>query len=230
MLPLHSVYWLLIDNNAQLHMQSLHLPGGRMASKVSAPYMPMLEMVKVPLLNSSGASFLARARLTRSAQLRLIWYMSVLSASCTHKCTVSLITQRQCSACIRTSPAQWQRQMAKNNMTTTDIAPHNLLGILNHMHAFHDLHALCFQAGNTTHNMTNAGITLLPQQHTCGGCAATTVYRECYFCCRKYDQDNMLHQPEQCMLLCLLSLTLSTGVIRPPSGMVTAMAMLMCSL
>ncbi len=53
-------------------MQNFHLPGGRMASNVSAPYMPMLEMVKVPLLNSSGASFLARARLTRSAQLRLI--------------------------------------------------------------------------------------------------------------------------------------------------------------
>ena len=43
-----------------------------MASKVSAPNMPMLEMVKVPLLNSSGASFFALARFTRSAQLRLI--------------------------------------------------------------------------------------------------------------------------------------------------------------
>ncbi len=41
---------------------------------------------------------------------------------------------------------------------------------------------------------------------------------------------DVLHQSEQCMLLCILSLTLSTGVISPPSGMVTAMAMLMCSL
>lgn len=52
--------------------KTLDSPGGRMASKVSAPNMPMLEMVKVPLLNSSGASFFALARFTRSAQLRLI--------------------------------------------------------------------------------------------------------------------------------------------------------------
>lgn len=39
-------------------------PGGRMASKDSTPNMPRLEMVKVPLLYSSGDSCLARARLT----------------------------------------------------------------------------------------------------------------------------------------------------------------------
>ena len=39
-----------------------------MASKVSTPYMPRLEMLKFPLLNSSGLSCLLRARLTRSAQ------------------------------------------------------------------------------------------------------------------------------------------------------------------
>ena len=43
-----------------------------MASKVSAPKLPRLEMVKVPDWNSSGASCLERARFTRSAQLRLI--------------------------------------------------------------------------------------------------------------------------------------------------------------
>ena len=43
-----------------------------MASKMSAPKLPRLEMVKVPDWNSSGASCLARARFTRSAQLRLI--------------------------------------------------------------------------------------------------------------------------------------------------------------
>ena len=39
-----------------------------MASKVSTPYMPRLEMLKFPLLNSSGLSCLLRALLTRSAQ------------------------------------------------------------------------------------------------------------------------------------------------------------------
>ena len=39
-------------------------PGGRMASNDSTPNMPRLEMVKVPLLYSSGDSCLARARLT----------------------------------------------------------------------------------------------------------------------------------------------------------------------
>ena len=39
-----------------------------MASKVSTPYMPRFEMLKLPLLNSSGFSCLLRARLTRSAQ------------------------------------------------------------------------------------------------------------------------------------------------------------------
>ena len=43
-----------------------------MASKMSAPKLPRLEMVKVPDWNSSGDSCLARARFTRSAQLRLI--------------------------------------------------------------------------------------------------------------------------------------------------------------
>ena len=42
-------------------------PGGRMASKLSAPNMPRLEIVNVPLLYSSGASCLPRARFTRSA-------------------------------------------------------------------------------------------------------------------------------------------------------------------
>ncbi len=37
-----------------------------MASKLSAPNMPRLLMVKLPLLYSSGASALPRARLTRS--------------------------------------------------------------------------------------------------------------------------------------------------------------------
>ena len=54
-------------------------------------------------------------------------------------------------------------------MTTTDIASHDLVSIPHHMHAFHDLHALRFQAGrqavNTTiRNTTNAGVALLPQQ------------------------------------------------------------------
>jgi len=44
-----------------------------MASKVSTPNMPRLLMVKVPLLYSSGASCLPRARFTRSAQLRDSW-------------------------------------------------------------------------------------------------------------------------------------------------------------
>lgn len=57
-------------------------PGGRIASKLLTPNMPRLLMVKLPLLYSSGASCLARARFTRSAQLRDIWYISVLSASC----------------------------------------------------------------------------------------------------------------------------------------------------
>lgn len=39
-----------------------------MASNVSTPYMPRLLMVNVPLLYSSGASCLPRARFTRSAQ------------------------------------------------------------------------------------------------------------------------------------------------------------------
>ena len=38
-----------------------------MASKMSAPKLPRLEMVKVPDWNSSGASCFARARFTRSA-------------------------------------------------------------------------------------------------------------------------------------------------------------------
>ena len=38
-----------------------------MASKLSAPNMPRLEMVNVPLLYSSGDSCLPRARFTRSA-------------------------------------------------------------------------------------------------------------------------------------------------------------------
>ena len=39
-----------------------------MASKLSTPYMPKLEMLKFPLLYSSGLSCLLRALLTRSAQ------------------------------------------------------------------------------------------------------------------------------------------------------------------
>ena len=54
-----------------------------MASNWSAPNMPRLDSVKVSELYSSGFSCLERARLTRSAQLRLIVYTSVLSASCT---------------------------------------------------------------------------------------------------------------------------------------------------
>ena len=50
-----------------------------MASKVSAPKLPRLEMVKVPDINSSGASCLKRARFTRSAQLRLICHSTACS-------------------------------------------------------------------------------------------------------------------------------------------------------
>lgn len=39
-------------------------PGGRMASKLSTPNMPRLEMTKVPVVYSSGDSCLPRARLT----------------------------------------------------------------------------------------------------------------------------------------------------------------------
>jgi hypothetical protein len=49
-------------------MTLLCTPGGRMASKASAPYMPMLEMVKLPVLYSLGDSCLLRARLTRSCR------------------------------------------------------------------------------------------------------------------------------------------------------------------
>ncbi len=44
-----------------------HIPGGKMASKLSTPYIPRLLTAKVPLLYSSGASCFPRARLTRSA-------------------------------------------------------------------------------------------------------------------------------------------------------------------
>jgi hypothetical protein len=49
-------------------MTLLCTPGGRMASKASAPYMPMLEMVKLPVLYSLGDSCLLRARFTRSCR------------------------------------------------------------------------------------------------------------------------------------------------------------------
>ena len=55
-----------------------------MASKMSAPKLPRLEMVKVPDWNSSGDSCLARARFTRSAQLRLICTSTALIATRAH--------------------------------------------------------------------------------------------------------------------------------------------------
>jgi len=44
------------------------VPVGRMASKVSTPYMPRLEMVNVPEEYSAGASFFDLALDTKSAQ------------------------------------------------------------------------------------------------------------------------------------------------------------------
>ena len=52
------------ESTAQLPYHANSSPGGRMASNESAPKLPRLEMVNVPLLNSSGASCFDRARFT----------------------------------------------------------------------------------------------------------------------------------------------------------------------
>ena len=52
-----------------------------MASKESTPYMPRFDIVNVPLLYSSGASFLDLLRSTRSAQSFESVYTSLLSQS-----------------------------------------------------------------------------------------------------------------------------------------------------
>ncbi len=52
--------------------RSIDAPAGRMAVKDSTPYMPRLEMVKVPVVYSSGLSCLPRARLTCTGKKNML--------------------------------------------------------------------------------------------------------------------------------------------------------------
>lgn len=65
------------------------VPGGRIASKLSMPIMPMLLTVNVPELYSSGDSCLPRARFTKSCtysgiQLALMLHLKLNHAGRTH--------------------------------------------------------------------------------------------------------------------------------------------------